>query len=83
MMIITANDLKTKGISFFEKVLGKTQEIIVSVRGTQKFVLIDIERYKQIREYELDRAYQETLEDRKNGDFTTDLEAHFKALDDV
>jgi len=82
-MIITANDLKTKGISFFDKVLEKTEEIIVSVRGKQKFVLIDMERYKQIREYELDRAYEETLKDIKNKNFTTDLQSHFKELDDV
>lgn len=82
-MVITANDLKTKGISFFDKVLEKTQEIIVSVRGAQKFVLIDIERYKEIREYELDKAYEETRKDIENKNYTTDLEAHFKALDDV
>jgi len=82
-MIITANDLKTKGISFFDKILDKTEEIIVSVRGKQKFVLIDMERYKKIREYELDKAYEETLNDIKEKKYTTDLQAHFKELDDV
>jgi len=82
-MIITANDLKTKGISFFDKVLDKTEEIIVSVRGKQKFVLIDMERYKKIREYELDKAYEETLKDIKDKKYTTDLQSHFKELDDV
>jgi len=82
-MIITANDLKTKGISFFDKILEKTEEVIVSVRGKQKFVLIDIQRYQQIREYELDKAYEETLKDIKDKNFTTDLQSHFKDLDDV
>ena len=82
-MIITANDLKTKGISFFDKVLEKTEEIIVSVRGKQKFVLLDMQRYKQVREYELDKAYEDTLKDIKNKKYTTDLGTHFKELDDV
>jgi len=82
-MVITANDLKTKGISFFDKILEKTEEIIVSVRGKQKFVLLDMQRYKKVREYELDQAYLETIKDKKDKKYTTNLETHFKELDNV
>jgi len=80
-MIITADELKTKGITFFEKFLKKTGEIIVSVKGKPKFVLIDFERYNKIKELEVEKAYTEVMEDYKNGKYTTDITAHIKELE--
>ena len=39
---ISANDLKTKGISAIEFVLSSATEAIVSVRGKDKFVVMDM-----------------------------------------
>ncbi len=35
-MIITANELKTKGISLVERLMKKSREVFVSVRGAKE-----------------------------------------------
>lgn len=42
---ISANDLKTRGISAIEAVLADHAEAIVSVRGKGRYVVMDIEHY--------------------------------------
>jgi prevent-host-death family protein len=56
---ITANDLKTKGIGAIEQVVTDGREVIITVRGKQKYVVLPIEEYNQLREFELDAAIQE------------------------
>ena len=70
-MIVMANEVKTKGVSLFDKLFEKASEVIINVRGKNKYVVIDIERYKQIRALELDRLYEETQAEIKNGAFKT------------
>ena len=82
-MIVMANEVKTKGVSLFDKLFEKASEVVISVRGKNKYVVIDIERYKQIRAYELDRAYDDVMADVKAGKYTTDLDEHFKEIDDA
>ena len=60
MSRISANDLKTKGISAIEFALSTAPEVIVSVRGKDKFVVMDIAHYHYLRECELDAALAET-----------------------
>ncbi|MDA8260825.1 MAG: type II toxin-antitoxin system Phd/YefM family antitoxin, partial [Betaproteobacteria bacterium] len=43
MSHLTANDLKTKGIAAIESALAEHSEAIVSVRGKERFVVMDIE----------------------------------------
>jgi prevent-host-death family protein len=61
-MTIMANDIKTKGVSLFDSLLEKAEEIIINVRGKNKFVVVDIERYKHLRALELDKAYLDTMQ---------------------
>jgi hypothetical protein len=42
---ITANDLKTKGIAAIEAALAEQPEAIVSVRGKERFVVMDLNHY--------------------------------------
>ncbi len=70
-MTITANDVKTKGVSLFSNLLDKFDELIINVRGKNKFVVIDIDRYKELRANELDLAYIQTMQDIKNKKFKT------------
>ena len=70
-MTISANDVKTKGVSIFANLLDKFDELIINVRGKDKFVVLDIDRYKELRENELDLAYIQITQDIKNGDFKT------------
>ncbi len=45
MSYLTANDLKTKGVAVIEALLAEHTEAIVSVRGKNRFVVMDIEQY--------------------------------------
>ena len=53
---ISANDLKTKGISAIEYALSTAPEAIVSVRGKDRFVVMDMAHYHYLRACELDAA---------------------------
>ena len=64
---ISANDLKIKGISAIEFVLSSATEAIVSVRGKDRFVVMDIAQYHYLRECELDAALAETRADLDAG----------------
>ena len=79
-MIVTANEVKKRGVSLFKELFQKWDEIIISNRGKKEYVVIDYERYKSLREYELEKAYQEVMEDVKNGDYHTDIEKHLSDL---
>lgn len=80
-MIISANDLKVKGVSVLDGMLDKLDEVLISVRGKNKYVVVDIERYEYLRECELEHAYKEVQEDIKNGNYDTkNVEEHMKEL---
>ena len=82
MSHISANDLKTKGIAAIEAALGEAQEAIVSVRGKDKFVVMDIAHYHYLRECELDAALAQTRSDLAAGRFIQESpEAHLARLD--
>ena len=66
-MTIMVNEIKTKGVSLFDSLLEKAEEIIINVRGKNKFVVVDIERYKYLRALELDRAYLDAMQNIKDG----------------
>ena len=51
MSNLTANDLKTKGIAAIEAVLAERPEAIVSVRGKDRFVVMDIAQYYQFHPF--------------------------------
>jgi bifunctional DNA-binding transcriptional regulator/antitoxin component of YhaV-PrlF toxin-antitoxin module len=60
---VNANEVKLKGVSLFESLLKKFDELIINVRGKEKYVVLDIERYKEFRMNELDIAYMKTMQD--------------------
>ncbi|MEJ2436937.1 MAG: prevent-host-death protein [Sulfurovaceae bacterium] len=62
-MKVNANEVKLKGVSLFESLLKKFDELIINVRGKEKYVVLDIERYKEFRMNELDIAYMKTMQD--------------------
>jgi len=69
MAIITANELKKKGVSLLEERVNENEEAIITVRGKSKYVVIDIARYNKYREYELSAAIAETRKNIKEGNF--------------
>lgn len=79
-MIVSANDIKTKGVTLLDKLFESVTEVIINVRGKNKYVVIDIERYKQLRTLELDHLYDETMKEIKEGNYTTDIEEHLREI---
>ena len=82
MIHISANDLKTKGISSIETALALEPEAIVSVRGKERFVIMELAHYHYLRECELNAALAETHSDLVAGNFTKEsAEEHFIRLE--
>jgi hypothetical protein len=82
MSQLSANDLKTKGISAIEFALSSAPEATVSVRGKDKFVVMDIAHYHYLRECELDAALAQTRADLAAGRSVQESpEAHLARLD--
>jgi len=81
---ITANELKTKGISAINKVLSKAGEAFITVRGKSKFVVLPIDKYNKLREYELAAALEETKKELREGKFVEEsIEEHMKRITNV
>jgi prevent-host-death family protein len=79
--IITANELKTKGVAALDKATDAGEEIIISVRGKSRFVVLPIEKYNYLRECELEAALREAQDDLKNGRMTREsVEQHVKRI---
>lgn len=81
MKAITANDLKSKGVSVLEAALATQDEAIISVRGKPRFVVMDIEHYERLREAEIHSAWEEARQAIAKGDFVTNTaEEHIARL---
>jgi len=79
--IITANDLKTKGVSILDEETSDGTEVIVTVRGKNKYVVLPIEKYNYLRECELEAALLETKRDIKERKFIKEsVEKHIKRM---
>lgn len=81
MANITANNLKTKGVSALEAALQKDGEAVITVRGERKYVVLDLKTYNRLREYELDIALQEARSDMAKGNYNTEsANEHIKRM---
>jgi PHD/YefM family antitoxin component YafN of YafNO toxin-antitoxin module len=79
---ISANDLKTKGIAAIELALSDAPEAIVSVRGKDRFVVMEVAQYEYLRGCELDAALAETRADLAAGRVVQESpQAHLDRLD--
>ena len=84
MQQLTANDLKTKGIAAIETSLANQTEAIVSVRGKDKYVVMDLAHYHYLRECELEAALAETRANIANEWFVKESpEAHLARIDAI
>ena len=79
-MTITANQLKVNGVQLIEKMLQDVSQLLVSVRGKPKYVIIPVEDYEEMRDAELDRAINDSKEDIKNGRYHTDTQKFFNEV---
>lgn len=81
MTSISANHLKTQGVSAITEALANAPEAMVSVRGKDRFVVMNIEHYHYLRECELTAALAESQADLAEGRFVKEsVDAHMKRL---
>jgi len=60
---LTANDLKLRGIAAIEAVLAHQVEATISVRGKERFVVMEMAQYHYLRECELEAALAQSRAD--------------------
>lgn len=76
MSHITANDLKTRGIAAIDAALaGGRSEAVVSVRGADRYVVMELAEYQRLRDCELEAALVESRADIDAGRFVTESAA--------
>lgn len=81
MSNLTENDLKTGGIVAIEARLSDRTAAIISVRGKDRFVVMDIAHYHYLRECELEAALAETHADVAAGRYVKEsAAAHVKRV---
>jgi len=82
MSTISANDLKIRGVAAVEAALAEQPEAVISVRGKERFVVMDVAHYHYLRECELEAALAETRADLAAGRAVSESpEAHLARLD--
>jgi prevent-host-death family protein len=81
---ITANELKTKGVTILDEITHESPEVIITVRGKSKYVVMTIDEYNHLREYELEMAIKESIDDVKNGRiYDESIDEHLKRITGV
>ena len=84
MSSITANELKTRGVSAFEDRLKSGEEVFISVRGQEKYVVMSVEKFSRLREFELDQAVMEARADYAAGRVVREsIDDHLKRVSDA
>lgn len=81
MIAISANELKTKGVSLIAKKIKKEEECAITVHGVPQYVVVDVERYSKLREDELLAALAETRKSIKEGKYVVEsVNNHIKRV---
>ncbi len=81
MNSISANNLKTHGVSAIIEALADASEAMICVHGKDRFVVMNIEHYRYLRECELTAALAESQADVAAGRFVKEsVGAHIRRL---
>jgi len=81
MKTIAANELKTRGVTSIEQALADGAEAMISVRGHDRYVVMDVEEYNRLRVCELEAALYETRQQIASGEFVEEsVEAHIARI---
>jgi hypothetical protein len=84
MSSLTANDLKTRGVAAIEESLEGQPEAVISVRGKDRFVVMDVAQYHYLRECELDAALAQSRADEAAGRYVAEsAQTHMARLDSL
>ncbi len=82
-MTVTASEVKAKGVSLFEKMLDGFGDVVINVRGKDRYCVIPFEEYEEYRAYKLEKAHKEVMADIEKGNYHTDLNRHFAAIEEA
>lgn len=81
MNAITANELKTRGVSSIEEHLADAAEAVISVRGKERYVVMSVEHYREMREMELEAAWMRVKADKEAGRYRKEsVEEHLARI---
>jgi PHD/YefM family antitoxin component YafN of YafNO toxin-antitoxin module len=81
MKTVSANDLKTKGIRSIGKALEEGGEAVITVRGEERYVVMDMVTYNRLRECELEAALHESRREIETGKYIEEsVEDHIKRV---
>jgi len=81
MKTIAANELKTRGVTSIEQALAEDAEAIISVRGQDRYVVMDMREYNRLRVCELEAALFETRQQLAAGEYVEEsVDAHLARL---
>lgn len=67
MDVITANELKTRGVASIDAALKGQDEVTISVRGRERYVVMEMETYNRLRVCELEAALYQVRRDIAEG----------------
>jgi hypothetical protein len=82
MSQLTANDLKTRGVAAIESLLATQPEAMISVRGKERYVVMEVAQYQYLRECELDAALAQSQADLAAGRFVVEsAQAHMDRME--
>ena len=82
MSSLTANDLKTRGVTAIEETLAHQPEAVISVRGKDRYVVMEVAQYHYLRECELDAALAQSQADIAAGRYVVETaQQHVDRLD--
>lgn len=81
MKTIAANELKTKGVRSIVKALEGEGEAVITVRGEDRYVVMDLETYNRLRVCELEAALNQTRREVESGKYTEEsVDEHIKRV---
>ncbi len=81
MKSIAANELKTRGVTSIEEALEDQEEAIITVRGKDRYVVMDLDAYNRLRVCELEAALNEVRSEIANGQYVEEpVDAHLARI---
>lgn len=75
MSQITASDLKIRGVAAIESLLAMQPVAMITVRGKERFVMMDVAHYRYLRQCERDAALARSQADAAAGRFVVESAA--------
>jgi len=81
MKKVAANELKTKGITSIDRAMEGEGEVIITVRGKDRYVVMEFDTYSRLRDCELESALGESRREFAEGRYIEEsVEDHIKRI---